>query len=271
MAIVTRKPRSASLRFQTFVDTSDLTKKKPEKSLTVGLRKSGGRGVYGRITTRHRGGGVARKYRIIDFKREDRGVPGRVIAIEYDPNRNVRIGLISFESGAKKYILLPDGLAVGDLIIAGADVEAKVGNAMPLKNIPVGFMIHNIEIRPGSGGKLARSAGTAAQVVAKGEKYATLKMPSGEIRMVNLDCWATVGTLGNADHKNIIIGKAGRTRQLGIRPTVRGMAMNPVDHPHGGGEGRSKSGSHPQSPWGKGSKGTRTRKRKNSLILKRRR
>lgn len=270
MAIVTRKPRSSSLRFQTYLDTSELTKKRPEKRLVHGLRKTGGRGVYGRITTRHRGGGAARKYRIIDFHRSDRDVPGKIIAVEYDPNRNVRIALVVFASGAKKYILMPEGLRVGDSIIAGADVEANPGNALPLAKIPVGFMVHNIEIRPGSGGKLVRSAGSSAQLVAKGDKYVTLKMPSGEIRMVSLDCWATVGVLGNPDYKNIVWGKAGRMRNLGIRPTVRGMAMNPVDHPHGGGEGRSKSGSHPRSPWGKGAKGSRTRTRKNALILKRR-
>lgn len=270
MAIKRRKPRSAGMRFQTYLETGDITKKKPEKSLVVGLKKSGGRNIYGRITTRHRGGGAARLYRIIDFKREIRDVPGVITAVEYDPNRNVRIALVSYKNGRKAYILLPDGLKVGDQVMAGKDVEAKVGNACPLRNIPMGFMVHNIEIRPGSGGKLARSAGTAAQLVAKGEKYATLKMPSGEIRMVHIDSWATVGTLGTADYKNIVWGKAGRTRHRGFRPTVRGMAMNPVDHPHGGGEGRSKSGSHPQSPWGKGAKGTRTRRRKNPLILKRR-
>jgi len=270
MAIITRKPRSASLRFQTFLDTKDITKSTPERSLTVGLSKRGGRNAYGRITVRHIGGGAARKYRMIDFKREERDVPGKVVAIEYDPNRNVRIGLVFYQNGSKKYILLPDTLTVGSVIAAGLAVEAKVGNALPIRNIPVGFTLHNVEIRPGSGGKFARSAGTSVQLVAKAEDYATLRMPSGETRMVHLDCWATVGVLGNADHKNISIGKAGRSRQLGIRPTVRGMAMNPIDHPHGGGEGRSKSGSHPVSPWGKGAKGTRTRKRVNPLIIKRR-
>lgn len=270
MAIVTRKPRSASLRFQTYLDTSDLTKKKPERGLTTGLRKKGGRNAYGRMTIRHRGGGAPRKYRLIDFKREVRDVPGKIIAIEYDPNRNVRIGLISYASGAKRYILMPEGLEIGNTVVAGHNVEAKVGNALPLRSIPVGFTVHNVEITPGSGGKFARSAGTSVQLMAKADQHATLKMPSGEMRMVHLDSWASVGTLGNAEHKNISIGKAGRTRHLGIRPTVRGMAMNPIDHPHGGGEGRSKSGSHPVSPWGKGAKGTRTRRRKNPLILKRR-
>jgi large subunit ribosomal protein L2 len=270
MAIIRRKPRSASLRFQTFIDTSDLTKKSPEKSLVKGLKKTGGRNAYGRITSRHRGGGAARKYRMIDFKRLDRNVEGKIIAIEYDPNRNVHIALVVFANGAKRYLLMPQGLGLGSVIYAAADAEAKIGNSMPLRAIPVGFTIHNVEIRPNSGGKFARSAGTAIQLTSKTEEYATLKMPSGEIRLIGLDCWATIGTLGNADYKNLVIGKAGRSRHMGIRPSVRGMAMNPVDHPHGGGEGRSKSGSHPQSPWGKGAKGSRTRTRKNPLILKRR-
>lgn len=270
MAIRLRKPRNASLRFQTFLDNTDITKKSPERSLTKGLNKKGGRNTHGRITVRHRGGGAARKYRIIDFKRIERDVPGKVVSIEYDPNRNVRIGLVFYQNGAKHYILMPDGLGVGSVIFSGAQAEAKLGNALPLRNIPVGFTLHNVEITPGTGGKFARSAGTSVQLVAKGEDYATLRMPSGEMRMVHLECWATVGVLGNADFKNISIGKAGRSRNLGIRPTVRGMAMNPIDHPHGGGEGRTKSGKHPVSPWGKGAKGTRTRKRVNSLILKRR-
>jgi len=270
MTIVSRRPRNPSLRFQTFIDTSDLTKKKPEKSLVVGLKKSGGRNAYGRITIRYRGGGAAQKYRMVDFKRTERDIEGKIIAVEYDPNRNTRIALISFLNGAKKYILMPDGLKVGDTVIASATAEAKTGNCLPLKNIPSGFLVHNIEITPGSGGKFARGAGTSAQLVAKSGEHVTLKMPSGEIRMVLGDCWATVGVLSNADFKNISWGKAGRTRHRGFRPHVRGMAMNPVDHPHGGGEGRSKSGSHPMTPWGKGCKGTRTRTRKNPLILKRR-
>jgi len=259
------------LRFQTYVDTSDLTKgKSPERSLVTGLCKRGGRNSYGRITVRHRGGGAARLYRIIDFSRSHRDVPGKVVSIEYDPNRNVHISLVVYADGTKSYILRPEGLVVGQEIIAGKDVEAKVGNCLPLRSLPIGFTVHNVEITPKSGGTFARSAGTSVQVVAKGDQHATLKLPSGEIRLVHLDCWATVGVLGNADHKNITVGKAGRTRRMGIRPTVRGMAMNPVDHPHGGGEGRSKSGSHPVSPWGKGAKGTRTRTRVNPLILKRR-
>jgi large subunit ribosomal protein L2 len=270
MAIVKRKPRNASLRFQTFISSDDLTTNKPSKKLTVGLRKKGGRNAYGRITVRHRGGGAKRKYRIIDFARNVRDIPGKIVTVEYDPNRNVRIALVSYQNGEQRYILLPEGLKVGHEIIAGANVEAKPGNAMSLRSIPVGFTVHNIEIRPGSGGKIARSAGTSVQLMAKTDDHATLRMPSREMRMVHLDCWATIGELGNADFKNISWGKAGRTRNRGFRPSVRGMAMNPVDHPHGGGEGRSKSGSHPQTPWGKGCKGTRTRKRKNSLILKRR-
>ena len=270
MAIVSRKPRNPSLRFQTFLSSDDITTNKPHKSLVVGLKKSGGRNAYGRITVRHRGGGAQRKYRVIDFARSVRDVEGTIVSVEYDPNRNVRIGLVAYKNGVKRYILLPEGLKVGNKVSAGHDVEAKPGNAMSLKSIPVGFTIHNVEVRPGSGGTFARSAGASVQLVAKTEEHATLRMPSGEVRMVHLDCWATVGELGNADYKNICWGKAGRTRHLGFRSSVRGMAMNPVDHPHGGGEGRSKSGSHPQSPWGKGCKGTRTRKRKDPLILKRR-
>ncbi len=270
MAIITRKPRNSSLRFQTFLDTSDITRKKPEKSLTIGLKKHGGRNAYGRITTRHIGGGAKRKYRIIDFNRSERDVPGKVVSVEYDPNRNVRIALVNYANGAKRYMILPEGLLVGTTINSSASAEPKIGNSLPLKNIPVGFKIHNIELMPGGRGTFARSAGTSAQLMAKAGEYATLRLPSGEIRLIHQNCWATVGTLGNADFKNLSIGKAGRSRHRGIRPTVRGMAMNPIDHPHGGGEGRSKSGSHPKTPWGKGCKGTRTRKRKDYRILKRR-
>jgi large subunit ribosomal protein L2 len=271
MTISKRKPRNSSLRYQTFFGSDDITTTTPEKSLVFGLHKRGGRNAYGRITVRHRGGGAPRKYRLIDFNRSERTVPGKIVTIEYDPNRNVRIGLVSYTNGAKKYMLLPEGLSVGSIVQAGLDVELTVGNAVPLAKIPVGFFVHNVEVYPGSGGKFARSAGSSVQVMGKDDTYVTLKMPSGEVRMVSLQCWATIGVLGNAEYKNIVWGKAGRTRQRGIRPTVRGMAMNPVDHPHGGGEGRSKSGSHPVTPWGKGCKGTRTRTRKNPLILKRRR
>ncbi len=270
MSVIRRKPRTPSARFQSYLSTKELTKKKSEKKLTTPLKRSGGRNVYGRITTRHRGGGAARKYRIIDFGRTERDVPGKVSAIEYDPNRNVNIALIVYASGAKQYILHPAGLSIGDTVMSSEKTDAKTGHALPLKNIPVGFMVHNVEIRPWSKGTFARSAGTAAQIMGKSDGYITLKMPSGEIRMVPQNSWATVGVLGSAEYKNISWGKAGRIRHLGFRPTVRGMAMNPVDHPHGGGEGRSKSGSHPRSPWGKGAKGTRTRRRKNDLIIKRR-
>lgn len=271
MAITRRKPQNSSLRFQSFLSTNDITTNKPEKSLVVGLRKRGGRNSYGRITVRHRGGGAPKKYRIVDFARRDYDIPGKVVSIEYDPNRNVRIALIAYANGAKRYILVPEGLVVGSMVIASEQAEAKPGNSLPLKKIPVGFIVHNVEIKPGSGGTFARSAGSGISIVSKNEGYATLKMPSGEIRMVLLDCWASIGSLGNADYKNISWGKAGRTRHRGFRSSVRGMAMNPVDHPHGGGEGRSKSGSHPRSPWGKGAKGTRTRKRVNPLIVRRRR
>lgn len=271
MAIITRKPRNSSLRFQTFLSSDDLTTRKPERSLVTGLRKRGGRNAYGRITMRHQGGGAQQLYRMIDFKREVRDIEGVVTTVEYDPNRNVRIGLVVYKNGAKRYMLLPDGVSVGTMVLASQQAEPKPGCSMPLRNVPVGFFVHNIELYAGRGGVVARSAGTSAQLMAKTEEHATLKMPSGEMRLVALDCWASVGMLGNADYKNLVIGKAGRTRNRGIRPTVRGMAMNPVDHPHGGGEGRSKSGSHPVSPWGKGAKGTRTRKRTNPLIIKRRR
>jgi large subunit ribosomal protein L2 len=270
MAIVTRKPRNSSLRFQTFLKNDDITTREPERSLVRGLNKKGGRNSYGRICVRHQGGGARQKYRLIDFKRADHEIPGKITTVEYDPNRNVRIALVVYKNGIKRYVLLPNTLKIGDVIFSGVAVEAKVGNCLPLRSIPVGFFVHNIEITPGSGGKFARSAGTSAQLVAKTETHATLKMPSDEIRMVHLDCWATIGVLGNMDYKNITWGKAGRSRHRGITPSVRGMAMNPIDHPHGGGEGRSKSGSHPKTPWGKGCKGTRTRTRVNPLILKRR-
>ncbi len=270
MAIVTRKPENPSLRFQTFLSNNDITQTTPHKKLTIGLKKKGGRNAYGRITMRHQGGGAAQRYRVIDFKRSERDVEGIITTVEYDPNRNVRIGLVVYKNGVKRYVLLPEGLAVGSRIIAGQHVEPTVGNCLPLRSIPVGFVIHNIEMKPMAGGILVRSAGCGAQIIAKDEDFATLKMPSNEVRLINLDCWATVGALGNADFKNISWGKAGRSRNRGIRPSVRGMAMNPVDHPHGGGEGRSKSGSHPVTPWGKGCKGTRTRKRKDARIIRRR-
>ncbi|QQR49019.1 50S ribosomal protein L2 [bacterium] len=270
MAIVTRRPRNASLRQQQFIVDKELSKKDPEKSLLAPLRKTGGRNAYGRITCRHQGGGAKRTYRIVDFKREQRDVPGIVKAFEYDPNRNVSIALIYYKNGAKAYILKPENLKVGMEILAGEKAEAKVGNCLAIRNIPLGFFIHNVELYPGRGGVFARSAGCSVQIVAKENEKAVLKMPSGELRTVGLDNYATVGMLSNAEYRNMVLGKAGRTRHLGVRPTVRGMAMNPVDHPHGGGEGRSKSGSHPTTPWGKSCKGVRTRKRKSTAILKRR-
>ncbi len=270
MAIVKRRPRNPSLRFQKFLHIDGQTKKDPEKSLLAPLPKTGGRNAYGRITTRHRGGGAKRKYRIIDFKRLQREVPGVVKSIEYDPNRNVPILLVYFKNGAKSYMLKPNKVSVGDTIIASATAEARDGNSMPLRNVPVGFFVHNVELQPGQGGKLARSAGASIQLVAKEGELAVLKMPSSELRSVLLDSWATIGTLANAEFRNLTLGKAGRTRHLGFRPSVRGMAMNPIDHPHGGGEGRSKSGSHPVTPWGKSTKGARTRKRKNTMLIKRR-
>ncbi len=270
MAVINRKPRNASLRTQQFLSFKDLTKKDPEKALLAPLKSTGGRNAYGRITVRHRGGGAKRQYRIIDFKRIQKDVPGIVNAFEYDPNRNVFIALIFYKNGAKGYILRPENLNIGDTVVAGAKAEPRVGNCLPIKGIPVGFFIHNVELSPGRGGKFARSAGCAVQLLGKEAGLAILKMPSGETRTVSVDNCATVGSLSNADWKNVSLGKAGRSRHLGIRPTVRGMAMNPVDHPHGGGEGRSKSGSHPVTPWGKCTKGARTRKRKSSAILKRR-
>jgi large subunit ribosomal protein L2 len=270
--IVQRKPRNASLRFQSFIHNKEMSKdSKAEKSLLGGNRKrTGGRNCYGRITTRHIGGGVDRKYRIIDFKREEREVAGTVRAIHYDPNRNVPIALVFYPNGRKQYILLPEGIKIGSTVSAGENVEATLGNCLPLKNIPIGFLIHNIEMKPGCGGKIIRTAGGSAQLMAKEGEYAIIKLSSGELRMIHLDCWATVGVLANSGFKNVSIGKAGRNRRKGIRPSVRGMAMNPVDHPRGGGEGRSKSGSKPCSPWGKCSAGTKTRKRDNRFIIKRR-
>ncbi len=270
MAIVTRKPRNASLRTQQYIVYDDLSNKAPEKSLLAALHKTGGRNAYGRITSRHKGGGAKKLYRIVDFSRQQRDIPGVVNAFEYDPNRNLPIALIFWKNGAKTYMLKPELLKVGDVILASDKAEAKVGNSLPLRNIPVGFFVHNVELQLGQGGKFARSAGCSVQLVAKENDKATLKMPSGEIRLVGLDNWASIGVLSNADYRNMILGKAGRSRRMGVRPTVRGMAMNPVDHPHGGGEGRSKSGSHPVSPTGKSCKGARTRRRKSSMIIKRR-
>ena len=272
MGIRTRRPITAGTRFRTTADFSEITKDSPEKSLVVSKNRINGRNAHGRITMRRRGGGAKRKYRMIDFKRDKVGVPGLVVAIEYDPNRSARIALTHYSDGEKRYILAPEGLAVGRQILSGPSAEVKVGNALPLKDIPVGEMVHNIELQPGRGGALARGAGAGAQFMAKSGKYGLLRLPSGEQRKVLLTCFATIGLIGNADHSNRSLGKAGVSRWLGRRPKVRGVAMNPVDHPHGGGEGKTSGGRHPVSPWGTPTKGykTRTRKSTNKFIVRRR-
>ncbi|MGB3984558.1 MAG: 50S ribosomal protein L2 [Limnochordia bacterium] len=265
MAVKKYKPTTPGRRGMTVSTFEEITKKKPEKSLTVALNKSGGRNMYGRITMRHRGGGHKRKYRIIDFKRDKDGVPAKVAAIEYDPNRTARIALLHYLDGEKRYIIAPAGLQVGQMVESGPDADIKVGNALPLANIPAGTVVHNIELQPGKGGQLARSAGTSAQIMAKEGSYVTLRLPSGEFRMVHQNCRATIGQVGNLEHENIVVGKAGRSRHLGKRPHVRGVAMNPVDHPHGGGEGKAPVGRpSPVTPWGKPTLGTKTRKKKAS-------
>jgi large subunit ribosomal protein L2 len=272
MALKTYKPTSAGRRFQTALDFSELTKKKPEKNLLVSLTKTGGRNAYGRITSRYMGGGHKRQYRRIDFKREKVEIPARVAAIEYDPNRSANIALLYYLDGEKRYILAPTELKVGDTVMAGERVDIKPGNALPLKNIPLGTQIHNIEIKTGKGGQLVRSAGSSGQLMAKEGKYAHIKMPSGEVRLIHVDCCATVGQVGNLDHENVSLGKAGRSRWLGRSPHVRGVAMNPVDHPLGGGEGKSSGGRHPVTPWGKPTRGYKTRRNKatDKFIVKRR-
>ena len=263
MAIRNLKPVTPGQR-QRSVDTfDDVTTSKPKKSLLKSLRKKGGRNSNGRITVRHRGGGHKRRYRVIDFRRDKHGIPARVATIEYDPNRSARIALLVYADGEKRYIIAPDGLAVGDTVKSGPDVVPDRGNAMPLSAVPLGSFVHAVEMKPGKGAQMARSAGTFAQIVARSGGLATLKLPSGEIRQVQVGCYATVGTTSNPDHMNIDIGKAGRNRWLGKRPKTRGVAMNPVDHPMGGGEGKA-SGGHPRSPWGQPAKGFRTRKKKNS-------
>jgi large subunit ribosomal protein L2 len=271
MPTIQYRPTSPGRRFQSGFDFSEITKTKPESSLTAPLGKSGGRNNRGRITVYHRGGGHKRLYRVIDFKRDKDGVPATVAAIEYDPNRSARIALLHYADGEKRYILATIGLAVGDRIEAGPQADIKPGNSLPLTNIPLGTMIHNVELRAGRGGQLGRSAGATIQLMAKEGDYALLKLPSGELRRVRLACRGTIGQVGNLEHENISGGKAGRTRWLGRRPTVRGIAMNPVDHPHGGGEGRSK-GNHPMTPWGKPTKGYKTRhnKRTDRWIVQRR-
>lgn len=272
MGIRKYKPTSPGRRFVTVSTFAELTKEEPEKSLVVPLKKHAGRNNQGRITVRHRGGGHKRMYRLIDFKRDKDGIPAKVVSIEYDPNRSARIALLQYADGEKRYILAPLGLEVGMTVESGPQADIKPGNALPLRNIPVGTLVHNIELYPGAGGQVVRSAGAAAQVMGKEGKYAVIRMPSGEMRLFLLDCKATVGQVGNVEHENITIGKAGRARWMGIRPTVRGSAMNPVDHPHGGGEGRHPIGRHPVTPWGKPALGVKTRKKKPSdrLILKRR-
>ena len=261
MGIKTYKPITPGLRQYTSLDFSDLTKgAKPDKKLTSGKNSRAGRS-RGTISVRHKGGGHKRRYRVIDFKRDKIGIPGKVASIEYDPNRSANIALIFYKDGEKRYIIAPKGLAVGATVVSGPQSPIETGNALPLENIPLGFAVYNIELTLGKGGQMARSAGAGAVIAAKEGDYVTLKLPSGEIRMVFKKCYATIGTVGNEDHMNTTLGKAGRTRWLGIRPTVRGMAMNPIDHPHGGGEGRSKGGKHPVSPWGQPTKGYKTRKK----------
>jgi large subunit ribosomal protein L2 len=272
MGIKKFKPITPTLRYRTVSDFANITADTPEKSLLEPLKKTGGRNNRGRITSRHRGGGHKQRYRRIDFKRDKMGIPSKVASIEYDPNRSARIALLHYIDGEKRYILAPDGLKVGDSVEAGDTVDIKPGNALPLERIPLGSMVHNIELTRGKGGQIVRSAGTYAQIMAKEGNYAQLRLPSGEVRKVRRECYATVGQVGNLDHENIVHGKAGKSRWLGIRPTVRGVAMNPVDHPHGGGEGKSSGGRHPVSPWGKPTKGYKTRGKKPSdkYIVRRR-
>lgn len=273
MPIKSFKPTTPSRRQMTVLTFEELTKKAPEKSLTTSLNQKAGRNAYGRVTVRHQGGGHKRRYRIIDFKRQKDGVPAKVAAIEYDPNRSANIALLHYKDGDKRYILAPNGLKVGDTVMNGPEADIKVGNSLALKNIPVGSVIHNIELRPGKGGQIVRSAGTSAQLMAKEGDYAHVRLPSTEVRLIHINCRATIGQVGNLDHENVTIGKAGRTRWKGIRPTVRGSVMNPVDHPHGGGEGRAPVGrKYPVSPWGKIAIGGKTRKKKPSdkMIVKKR-
>lgn len=273
MAIKKLRPVTPGTRFRSNSSFDELTRSKPEKSLTVSLKKSGGRNNKGRVTSRFIGGGHKRRYRIIDFKREKHGIPAKVFSIEYDPNRSSRIALLHYADGEKRYIIAPEGLKVGDKVQSGTGSDITVGNALTLREMPLGSFVHNVELKPGKGGQLGRSAGSSLQLLAKEGDYAQLKMPSGEVRMVRLDCFATYGVVGNAEQENISLGKAGRSRWLGKRPHVRGVAMNPVDHPMGGGEGKTSGGGHPVSPWGQKAKGLKTRKFKkdsNKFIIKRR-
>jgi large subunit ribosomal protein L2 len=274
MGIKKVKPTTPARRFQTYLTKDELTPgAKPEKSLLVPKKRISARNNYGHITVRHRGGGHKRKYRIIDFKRDKIGIPGKVTQIEYDPNRSANIALITYADGEKRYILAPVGLKVGATVMSGAGADILPGNALPIRDIPLGTAVHNVELRPGKGGQLVRAAGTFAQIIAKEGDYAQLRMPSGEVRKVLMDCMATVGQVGNVDHENVSIGKAGRSRWLGRRPAVRGVAMNPVDHPHGGGEGKTSGGRHPVTPWGQPTRGYKTRnnKRTQKFIVRDRR
>jgi large subunit ribosomal protein L2 len=264
MPIRKYKPTSAGRRFQSVQTFDEITESKPHKPLVEPLHRSGGRNNRGELTAWWRGGGHKRNYRVIDFRRDKLDIPGKVATVEYDPNRTARIALITYADGEKRYILHPVGLKVGDTVIAGANVDILPGNCLPLKNVPLGTQLHNVELKPGKGGQIARSAGSAVQLVAKEGEYASVKMPSGEIRLINVECYATVGQVGNIDHENVSIGKAGRSRWLGKRPHVRGVAMNPVDHPLGGGEGKTSGGRHPVSPWGQPTKGYKTRRNKRS-------
>jgi large subunit ribosomal protein L2 len=273
MSIKKLKPVTPGSRFRTNYGFEEITKSTPEKTLTTVVKKSGGRNNLGRVTARHRGGGHKKRYRIIDFKRDKHGIPAKVYSIEYDPNRSARIALLHYADGEKRYIIAPNGLKVGTKIVSGSGSEISVGNSLPLNEIPLGSVVHNVELKPGKGGQLGRSAGSAIQLMAKENGMAQLKMPSGEVRLVRLNCMATYGEVGNAEHENISLGKAGRTRWMGRRPYVRGVAMNPVDHPMGGGEGKTSGGGHPVSPWGQKAKGLKTRKSKkesNRYIIKRR-
>ena len=273
MGMKTYNPRTPSQRFRQSLDYSEITKDTPEKSLSRGVTKNAGRGAGGRISVRRRGGGHKRKYRAIDFKRDKFGVPGKIAAVEYDPNRSANIALVNYVDGEKRYILCPKGMKVGDQIMSGKDAPIEVGNALPLENIPVGRLVHAVELKIGRGAQLVRAAGGSALIAAKEGSYVTLKLSSGEMRMVHKRCIATIGEVGNEDHMNVKIGKAGRSRWMGKRPKVRGVVMNPVDHPHGGGEGKTSGGRHPVSPWGKPTRGYKTRKKhKNSdkFIVKRR-
>ncbi|MEO2044775.1 MAG: 50S ribosomal protein L2 [Nitrospinaceae bacterium] len=272
MPIRKMKPRSPGVRHQTISGFDEITKSTPEKNLLVSIARKGGRNSNGRITAKRRGGGHRKQYRIIDFKRRKDGVPAKVVGIEYDPNRSARIALLSYSDGEKRYIIAPSKINVGDVLMSGDTAEVKVGNCLVLKDIPEGTLIHNVEMRPGKGAQIARSAGSGVQLMAKEGEYVTLKLKSGEVRLIHKTCRATIGTVGNADHENISIGKAGRVRWMGRRPRVRAVAMNPVDHPMGGGEGRSSGGRHPCSPWGQSAKGLKTRKVKkssNKFILSR--